>query len=311
VTKLATNNRTLFSGRRPERLYLFKSCVAGTFCPYIERSFRYILNSLSIDYFDDPRQSSCTGFGKHCGVMPPETTLALNARNLALAQDSGYTNIVCTCPTSYGNLKECMEELKDEMTKNSINAVLDTIGVVYKDGLRVFHAAEVLHSLRETLKKRSRGSLNGVRVATHHGCHYTKIFYDEVIGGTWEYPTLLDEVCEPFSPELIDYPERTLCCGMGFTHLIGDRRYTEATAFRKLESILSGEPDVIITMCAGCQAVLDSYQKSFENKLDHAAPVLNVAQLVALLLGGDINKDACLQFSSIDVGPLLEKMAVV
>ena len=97
----------------------------------------------------------------------PETTLALNARNLALAHNSGYTNVVCTCPTSYGNLKECMEELKDEMTKNSINAVLDTIGVVYKNDLRVFHAAEVLHSLRETLKKRSRGSLNGVRVATH------------------------------------------------------------------------------------------------------------------------------------------------
>lgn len=311
MNELATNDRALFFGRRPERLYLFKSCVAGTFCPYIERSFRFILNSLSIDYFDDPRQSSCTGFGKHCGVMPPETTLALNGRNLALAHDSGYTNVVCTCPTSYGNLKECIKELKDVKTKNAIDAVLQTIGVVYNDDLQVFHAAEVIHSLRDTLNKRSRGSLNGIRIATHHGCHYTKIFYDEIIGGTWEYPTLLDEIFEPFSPELIDYPERTLCCGLGFTHLIGDRVYTEATALRKLESILSETPDVIVTMCAGCQAVLDTYQKSFENRLDHVAPVLNVAQLMAILLGADVHKDACLQFSSIDVGPLLEKMAVI
>lgn len=308
---MAANARTLVIDKRPERLYLFKSCVAGTFCPFIERSFRFILNSLSVDYFDDPRQSSCTGFGKYCGVMPPQTTLALNARNLALACDSGYTNVVCTCPTSYSNLKECIEELKDERTKNSVDAILDTIGVEYKDDLHVFHAAEVLHSLRATLRKRSRGTLKGVRVATHHGCHYTKIFYDEVIGGTWEYPTLLDEIFEPFSPELIDYPERTLCCGLGFTHLIGNRIYTEATALRKLESILSGNPDVIVTMCAGCQAVLDTYQKLFENRWDHTAPVLNVAQLAAILLGADINKDACLQFSSIDVGPLLEKMEVI
>jgi len=308
---MAANARTLVIDKRPERLYLFKSCVAGTFCPFIERSFRFILNSLSVDYFDDPRQSSCTGFGKYCGVMPPQTTLALNARNLALACDSGYTNVVCTCPTSYSNLKECIEELKDERTKNSVDAILDTIGVEYKDDLHVFHAAEVLHSLRATLRKRSFGTLKGVRVATHHGCHYTKIFYDEVIGGTWEYPTLLDEIFEPFSPELIDYPERTLCCGLGFTHLIGNRIYTEATALRKLESILSGNPDVIVTMCAGCQAVLDTYQKLFENRWDHTAPVLNVAQLAAILLGADINKDACLQFSSIDVGPLLEKMEVI
>jgi len=308
---MTANARTLVIDKRAERLYLFKSCVAGTFCPFIERSFRFILNLLSVDYFDDPRQSSCTGFGKYCGVMPPQTTLALNARNLALACDSGYTNVVCTCPTSYGNLKECIEELKDERTKNSVDAILDTIGVEYKDDLHVFHAAEVLHSLRATLRKRSRGTLKGVKVATHHGCHYTKIFYDEVIGGTWEYPTLLDEIFEPFSPELIDYPERTLCCGLGFTHLIGNRIYTEATALRKLESILSGNPDVIVTMCAGCQAVLDTYQKLFENRWDHRAPVLNVAQLAAILLGADINKDACLQFSSIDVGPLLEKMAVI
>ncbi|MGZ4864833.1 MAG: hypothetical protein ACXV76_10640 [Halobacteriota archaeon] len=65
-------------------MYLFKSCVAGTFYPGIERSFRFVLNSLNVDYFDDPNHSSCTGFGVHCGVVPPEANLSLNARNLDL-----------------------------------------------------------------------------------------------------------------------------------------------------------------------------------------------------------------------------------
>ncbi len=304
------NILTTLTNKRPERLYLFKSCLAGTFYPGIERSFRFILNSLGVDYFDDPRQSSCTGFGMHCGIMPLETTLALNARNLALAFDSGYTNVVCTCPTSYGTLKECMAELKDEKTRDRINTVLQTIGAVYSDDVQIFHAAEVLHALRELLKKRARRSLEGIKIATHHGCHYTKIFYDEVIGGMWEYPTLLDEICAPFLPDLVDYSERTLCCGMGFNHLISDRKYTEITSLKKLTSILSGKPDVIVTMCAGCQTVLDTYQKMFADKLDYRAPILNVAQLMAVLLGADAYKDACFQFSSIDVTPLLRKMEV-
>jgi heterodisulfide reductase subunit B len=39
--------------------------------------------------------------------------------------------------------------------------------------------------------------------------------------------------------------------------------------------------------------------------------VLNVSQLVALLLGADKSRDACLQFSTIDIAPLIEKMEAV
>jgi heterodisulfide reductase subunit B1 len=292
-------------------LYLFKSCVAGTFYPGIERSFRFILNSLNVDYFDDPNQSSCTGFGEHCGVVPPEANLSLNARNLALAYNSGYTNVVCTCPTSYANLKECISELDDEKTRAAINDVLKAVNYEYNAGITVYHAAEVLYALKEILAERARLSLSDVNIATHHGCHYTKVFYDEVTGGLWEYPTLLDEICAAFSGTLVDYSERSLCCGLGYSHLISGDEYPEAISFRKLESVLSEKPDVIVTMCAGCQFMLDKFQRQFEERLNHVVPVLNVSQLVALLLGADKSRDACLQFATIDVKPLLEKMGAI
>jgi heterodisulfide reductase subunit B len=292
-------------------LYLFKSCVAGTFYPGIERSFRFILNSLNVDYFDDPNQSSCTGFGVHCGIVPPEANLSINARNLALAYNSGYTNVVCTCPTSYANLKECMNELDDERTRATINDVLKAVSYEYVGGVTIYHSAEILYAIKEILAERARFCLSDVNIATHHGCHYTKMFYDEIIGGLWEYPTLLDEICAAFSAKLVDYSERSLCCGLGFSHLISVDQYTESTSFRKLESIVSEEPDVIVTMCAGCQLVLDKYQRQFKKQLQRVVPVLNVSQLVALLLGADKSRDACLQFATIDVAPLLEKMEAV
>jgi heterodisulfide reductase subunit B len=301
----------LTSAKLPQRLYLFKSCVAGTFYPGIERSFRFILNSLNVDYFDDPNQSSCTGFAGHCGVVPPEANLSLNARNLALAHNSGYTNVVCTCPTSYANLKECMCDLNDENTKAAINDVLKEVHYEYRGGVTIYHAAEVLYAMREVLAERAKLSLSDVNVATHHGCHYTKVFYDEVTGGLWEYPTLLDEICEAFSATTVDYAERSLCCGLGFLHLIDADEYTQSTSYRKLESITAEQPDLIVTMCAGCQLVLDRFQHKFEDRLDRVVPVLNVSQLIALLLGADKSRDACLQFATIDVAPLVEKMEAV
>jgi len=116
-------------------------------------------------------------------VVPPEANLSLNARNLALASNSGYTNVVCTCPTSYANLKECIGELNDNKTRAAINDVLKAVNYEYKGGVTVYHAAEVLYSLKEILAERAKFSLSEVNIATHHGCHYTKVFYDEVTGG--------------------------------------------------------------------------------------------------------------------------------
>ncbi|MGA7075215.1 MAG: heterodisulfide reductase-related iron-sulfur binding cluster, partial [Halobacteriota archaeon] len=193
----------------------------------------------------------------------------------------------------------------------AINDVLKAVKYEYKGGVTVYHAAEVLYTMKEILAERARLSLSGVNIATHHGCHYTKVFYDEVMGGFWEYPILLDEICTTFSANLVDYSERSACCGLGFSHCISVDEYTESTSFRKLESILSEEPDVIVTMCAGCQLILDRFQLQFQEQLNCVVPVLNVSQLVALLLGADESRDACLQFAAIDVAPLLEKMEAV
>ncbi len=292
----------------PERLYLFKSCIAGTFYPGIERSFRYILNSLNIDYFDDPSQSSCTGFGVHCGMMPPQVNLSLNARNLTLARESGYTNVVCTCPTSYANLKECIDELGNPSSRAAVNDVLKQIGLEYKGDVTVYHAAEVLHVIKDSLAERAKSSLSQLKIATHHGCHYTKVFYDQVIGGLWEYPRLLDDICASFSATLVDYSERSLCCGMGFSNFLSENDYSAVTCQRKLESVLTDRPDVIVTMCAGCQVTLDHFQKKYARRLEYTAPVLNIAQLIAILLGADKTKDACLQFGAIDTSSVINKL---
>lgn len=98
---------------------------------------------------------------------------------------------------------------------------------------------------------------------------------------------------------------------MGFSHFVNSSDYTESIGLLKLESILAEDPDVIVTMCGTCQTILDNFQNRFEKKFERVVLVLNISQLVGILLGANIKKDACIQFAAIDVLPVLRMMGVV
>lgn len=295
-----------------DKVYHFKSCVMGTFFPGSELSLLYIYERLGLVVSNDDSQTTCMGFCYHGGIIPWKTNLAVNARNMAIAEEQSR-NIVCICPTSYGNLKECRKALENAETRNTVNKILSQVRRVYQGKVDVFHASEIVYALRQKLKDMAKFSLNGIRIATHHGCHYSKIFYQEVASGEWERPTVLDETAKTFGADIVEYKERGLCCGMGFHHLMIDRDYTKATAFRKLESISGACPDIILTQCPGCQLILDYMQPSFRKEQGNGTgnimvPVLNFAQLVALLLGADPVKVVGIRTHVVSPEKIVEKI---
>src|SRR5208337_3274830 len=218
--------------------YLFKSCVTCSLYPGIETSIRFVLDRVGADYTDDPRHSSCTGFGYHTGVVPLKTNLALNARNFSLAAGTKDKNIVCTCPTSYGNLKECKEILsEDPSQRDYVAGALKKIGRSLDLSSGVHHVSEVFLARLDDIKAKSILDLNGIRAVTHHGCHYSKIFYNDVASGSFERPTVLDDIAKGLGCEVLDYSERSLCCGMGFHYTMLDREYPRAILKRKFAGI--------------------------------------------------------------------------
>jgi len=247
--------------------YLFKSCVLSAYYPKAEDSLKTILDRLGIGYVNDPAHSSCTGHGYHAGIYPLKTTLEINRRNFSLVRDSDCGDIVASCPTSYAILKE-MAALLNEST-------------------RVYHGSEVIYEHRDEISKALKYNLEGIRLVTHHGCHFTKIFYEDVTVGDPERPTLLDEIATSLGAEVIDYSERSLCCGMGFRHLLLDQEYCKKIALRKLESIKKADPDLILVHCPGCLLTLDQFQVTLEKEIgiELQIPVLNYTELIALLLG--------------------------
>lgn len=298
----------------PNDYYLFKSCVADTLYPGIELSVKYVLNQINANYKDDPRQSSCTGFGVYSGVVPLETNLALNARNISLASETDNTDLVCLCSSCYSNLKHCQKLLsKEKNLEKDAKVIMKKIGRNYNIELDIRHVSDVFLSRINDIKKTNQlYSLSGINVVTHHGCHYSKFFFKDIISGTFEKPTVLDEILKGLGYDVLDYSEQFLCCGGGLHGSVIDCEYSRETLMRKLSSINAVKPDVIITQCPGCSFNLEHYQEYLikEAYMDEYIPVLYISELLALLMGAD-PKNLGIDMHVVPIEPFIKKLKVI
>jgi heterodisulfide reductase subunit B len=293
--------------------YLLKSCQAGSWYPSIEMSLRYALSKIGVHYLDDPKQSSCVGCANHIGVTPMLPIVALNARNFTLASQSGKNNIICNCPTCYSNLKDCKRILDgDSMMRDRAMDAMRMAGLEYRDSITISHVSEAFLENLDLIKAKTIYSMKGIKAVTHHGCHYSKIYYRDVFAGNFERPMVLDEIVTGLGGKTLDYPERSLCCGLGFHHIMLYPDYTRNVQNRKYSGIVEADPDVIVTMCAGCTLSLDMCQeKILEGQgVKKDIPVVNISELIALLMGADPHKVAGIDMHAVPIEPLLRKMGI-
>jgi heterodisulfide reductase subunit B len=298
----------------PNDYYLFKSCVADSLYPGIELSVKYVLDQINAGYKEDPRQSSCAGFGVYSGVVPLETNLALNARNISLASETDNTDLVCLCSSCYSNLKHCQKLLsKEKNLEKDAKVIMKKIGMDYKIDLDIRHVSDVFLSRINDLKNTDQMySLSGINVVTHHGCHYSKFFFKDIISGTFERPTVLDEILKGLGCDVVDYSEQFLCCGGGLHGSVIDCEYSRETLLRKLSSINEVKPDIIITQCPGCSFNLEHYQEHLieESYMDGYIPVLYISELISILMGAD-PENLGIDMHVVPIEPFIRKLKVI
>ena len=293
--------------------YLFKSCTAGSIYPGIELSTRYILDNLELNYTDDPKQSSCTGFGVHIGTIPMETNMALNARNLSIAAETDNNNVICVCPMSYNNLKHCQKLIsKDNKLEKRFSQIINQIGHEYNIESDIKHVSDAFLIKKEDIVEKALKTLSGVRAVTHHGCHYSKFFFKEVGAGNYEHPTVLDEILKSLDCEVLDYTEQFLCCGGGLHRYMIDKEYSREIFRSKFSSIVDVKPDIIVTQCPGCTFSFDYLQESLneELKLEDEIPVLYISELLALLMGAE-PENIGIDMHAVDIEPFLRDIGIL
>lgn len=295
-------------------ILLFKSCLVSVEYPGIESSTKFVFDKLGIDYEVSPQQTCCTGLGHYSDVFDQFTTTVLGARNFKVAEK---TNLVMMCATCYAinkkvanilnNNDEVRGKVNDVFKKSNLNHLIYEKNSI-KSTENIFHVVDILYNKKNKISKHIKRDLSDFRIATHHGCHYCKVHYDDTIGG-FRNPQILDELIEYCGCRTIGfYDNKRTTCGSGFRQRYSNKELSLKVTEDKLRALKEDNVDILVHLCPNCHVQFDRYQNLISKNTGEDFDIihLNIAQFIAIVMGADLNRIVGVQTHTVPVEPKLK-----
>ncbi|OPZ71773.1 MAG: Cysteine-rich domain protein [Firmicutes bacterium ADurb.Bin456] len=239
---------------------------------------------MGIETIMDPDQTCCSGYLLTCSAYLPEFSLAVTARNLALAEKRNLDTFTF-CNGCFGYIRELAHLLGIPKNRDAANELIGRFGYNYQATTGIYHVQELYGLLKERIAEKVVYPLKGLRVASHYGCHYllqAGVFDDFYL------PTFHEEIYRILGATPVFYKERRACCGYavgkGFTH---KENVVQPHLLNKMTSAREEGVQLITTTCPGCNVALDREQPNLSKmgRGEFQIPVIDLGQLIALSLG--------------------------
>ncbi len=251
-----------------------------------EMSVRQVLPRLNIELVD-LKGTSCCG-GPIRSVNSSASTY-LSARNLALTNLAGLTDVLVPCNECHFMLTETQHRIeRDQETRSRIDASLHEEGLKYPPRVKIWHIIDLLHDQVkvDTIKSRVKRPLKGLKFAVHPGC---QVIRPSEIGrpDCPENPRKLDALVAALGAEVSDYAEKLDCCGAALLYSHEDAALSLAGA--KLKAVQTRDVDGLVDVCPYCHIMYDARQKDAAATVGGqlSVPVVYYTQLLGLALGID------------------------
>jgi len=227
---------------------------------------------------------SCCG-ATSAGKINDFMAVALPARNLGIAEDSGLSELVIPCSACYSRTMVAQKQLEDfPLLKNEINVELSK---KVKGNIKVSSALDVLK--RETSGSRFKSiplqKLEGFKPACYYGCMNTRFPYDVSISDNVENPQGMETILKAIGVKALDWNYKTLCCGA--SSIIYNPDSALDLMAKIMRDAVSRGADCFVVNCPMCQMNMDSQQDQFCEKHDikERLPVYFITELLGLALG--------------------------
>ena len=262
---------------------LYPGCVMPTEQYAYEMSIREVFPLLDIELVDVKGFSCC---GEPIKSVNQMLTLALSARNLALAEKEGL-DVFAPCPMCHLALSECKRILDTDLDMNErVNKFLADEGLKYSGNSDVASTLDLLYDVSgiDKITKLVKKPLKGLKVATHYGCHLIR---PSEIGrpDDSENPQKMEAILRAIGAKPLDYPEKLDCCGGLLTANLPESALTKTG--QKLQKVQEQGFDAFVDVCPWCHRQYDSKQVKASEivaaKLE--VPVLYLTQLLGLSFG--------------------------
>ncbi len=206
-----------------------------------------------------------------------QLSLALPARNLALAESAGR-DVVVPCALCFNRLKAADKALKGPEGER--------LGLAYKGGLKIWDLLDYLtqEPFLAALAPKVVRPLADLKAVCYYGCLVARppAVTDKA---DFENPGNMERLLQVLGAHPLDWSYKTDCCGAGLAVARPD--LIDTLVERLYERALKAGAECFVVSCQMCQANLDLPQERISKKFgrDYYLPVLYFTELIGLALG--------------------------
>ncbi|MGM0368474.1 MAG: CoB--CoM heterodisulfide reductase iron-sulfur subunit B family protein [Actinomycetota bacterium] len=296
------------------------------------------LNSTSMDYnvsikkllgvleigFEEIEDWNC------CGTTPAhhtseELSLVLSARNLLLAREMGYEEILCPCVSCYnklmhaakvlGSSDETLNEFELEQKASLISDLEEMDFSIEKEyNFKVYSILEFLVDHRDLIKEKYQqvsggknyqrpGILSELVPACYYGCALLRPrerpAFDSV-----ENPTSMEKLLADVGIKCTSFQFKTECCGAILS--LTNKDVVLGLSKKIIDTAIGSGANSFVVFCQLCQQNLDLRQSQINSYFgkNYHIPVLYLTQVLGMALGLS-EKEVMLE--SLFVKPVIKK----
>ena len=225
-----------------------------------------------------------------CGATSAAKTndflaIALPARNLGIADSSGYAEMMIPCASCYSRTLIAQKTLEsDKDLREKINAELSE---------KIQGKIKLLSILDLLVKKSKSGEiaakavkkLTGLKAACYYGCLQTRYPMDVELSDSIENPQGMETVCKALGAEAIDWGYKTDCCGASAS--VNDTDLSVKLMSKIMRDAVAREANCFVTTCPMCQLNMDAYQDKAGEQygIRERLPVYFITELIGISMG--------------------------
>lgn len=244
-------------------------------------SSRAVCSRLGIELSEVPDWNCCGATSAHSTSHLLAVTLA--ARNLALAEEQGFDDVLVPCAACYHRLAVARKELGEDPRLR--DQVMRITGRDYTGRVGVRPLLDVLAGMeRQRLTAQVTRPLNGLKAACYYGCLLVRppavTGFDDP-----EDPQSMDRLMRLVGAEPVHWGYKTECCGAA--HGVANEAVTLKLVRDILDVARRAGADCVVCACPLCQNNLDARQNHVNQAFgtDLHVPVVYFTQLLGLAFG--------------------------
>jgi heterodisulfide reductase subunit B len=245
-----------------------------------EQSLRACLETLGLKLKEVNGWICCGATAAHS--LNNKLSMALPARNLALAEQDGFKQVFAPCPLCSMQLLKVREAIADEDVRRELSQVVEAD---ISGKTEILNLIQIFQNVGlDHLKAAVKNSLSSITAACYYGCLLLRppkiVQFDDS-----EQPTSMEALLSVLGAETVDWSYKTECCGAGMT--MASEETVLSLAYKILNNASEHGATSVVVACPMCHINLDMKQAAVERRYGKKfnMTVYYLSDLVGLALG--------------------------